>query len=224
MTIEYPKNDDQFEETTISRVTNEQGGWFITIHKGWGLWVSNKTYKIAPRPNDLVRLYTKGLGFTVRGLFINGKEVFYTSESQRLTQQAIEKYGEDAKDWLTRWDSGKSVWSIEMSGIGPSYEQAIQIATTEVVRHLIEVDYDADSWYDKEKAKEDYEIISKISSTNKVIKHLRLSGAMFEAALQLATKIYRDGPIGVMSDKQNKDRLIQVDRKFPTCYGSVALV
>lgn len=40
----------------------------------------------------------------------------------------------DAKEQLRRWDSGRSIWSIEMGGIGPGYEQAIQTLAIEIVR------------------------------------------------------------------------------------------
>lgn len=38
------------------------------------------------------------------------------------------------KQWLAEWDAGRSVWSVEMGGLGPGYEQAIQVLTVELVR------------------------------------------------------------------------------------------
>jgi hypothetical protein len=43
----------------------------------------------------------------------------------------------NAREQLEAWDAGKSVWSIEMGGIGPGYEQAIQILAIEIVRDQI---------------------------------------------------------------------------------------
>src|SRR5271166_5092790 len=40
----------------------------------------------------------------------------------------------DAKEQLRRWDNGDSIWSIEMGGFGPGYEQALQICAIEIVR------------------------------------------------------------------------------------------
>jgi hypothetical protein len=40
----------------------------------------------------------------------------------------------NATEALAKWDAGEAVWSIEMGGLGPSYEQAIQILIFELVR------------------------------------------------------------------------------------------
>src|SRR6266403_1363829 len=57
-------------------------------------------------------------------------------------KEELEFYGADAAEWLRRWDEGRSVWSIEMGGMGPGYEQAIQVVAAEVVRHLLDKKYD----------------------------------------------------------------------------------
>ena len=55
-----------------------------------------------------------------------------------MTQQEADKfYGKDAVEWLRRWDAGEGVWSIEMGGIGPGYEQCIQITAAEILRYMI---------------------------------------------------------------------------------------
>jgi hypothetical protein len=39
-----------------------------------------------------------------------------------------------AQEALTKWDAGEPVFTIEMGGLGPGYEQAIQILVWELVR------------------------------------------------------------------------------------------
>ena len=39
-----------------------------------------------------------------------------------------------AQEQLKRWDEGRSIWTISMGGLGPSYEQAIQVLAIEIVR------------------------------------------------------------------------------------------
>jgi hypothetical protein len=124
---------------------------------------------------------------------------------------AEELYGKDCSEWLRRWDEGKTVWSIEMGGLGPGYEQAIQITTAEVVRHLIEKQYDFDKW--KEDGLSDK--IWEWGMTNPIIKDLGLSGAQWGAAVNLAAMIYKQGPVAVMQDERVKDRHIQVSKVFP---------
>ena len=43
----------------------------------------------------------------------------------------------DAKEQLRRWDTGRAIWTIEMSGLGPGYEQCIQVLAIEIVRDEI---------------------------------------------------------------------------------------
>ena len=130
-------------------------------------------------------------------------------------KQEIDLYGADAADWLRRWDECLSVWSIEMGGLGPGYEQAIQITVAEIVRHLLAGKYDPIAWEDKEFWKQDCEKIEENAFKNPVIKNLGLSGAQWYAALQVAVMLYKHGPRKVMADPRVNDRHIQVSKDFP---------
>ncbi len=124
-------------------------------------------------------------------------------------------YGKDAEDWLKRWDEGQSVWSIEMGGIGPGYEQCIHITSAEILRHLLSKKYDFAKWSDQESWDKDRDAIEQMGFKNEIIKKLSLSGAQWGAALILATHIYKNGPVAIMNDERIKDRHIQVHRDFP---------
>lgn len=39
-----------------------------------------------------------------------------------------------AHDALAAWDRGDVVWTVEMGGVGPGYEQALQILVWEIIR------------------------------------------------------------------------------------------
>ena len=41
---------------------------------------------------------------------------------------------EPVEKMLAAWDGGDTVWSIELGGLGPGYEQAIQVAAIEFAR------------------------------------------------------------------------------------------
>ena len=47
-------------------------------------------------------------------------------------------YARDAREQLRRWDAGDTIWTIEMGGLGPGYEQAIQVLAIEIVRDEID--------------------------------------------------------------------------------------
>lgn len=62
---------------------------------------------------------------------------------------------QNGADLIENWDAGQPCWTVEMGGLGPGYEQVIQIAMVELVRDnlgkpLPEPESDeADSWGDE---------------------------------------------------------------------------
>lgn len=205
----YP-NDDQFEETTITKVSHEGDAWSIERADGWNMFIPSSS-PVEPKEGMVARFYGKGIGFAVRGLFLDGQEVFYRTEVEDKRKHEIDLYGVDAADWLKRWDEGDTCWSIEMGGLGPSYEQCIQITVAEILRHLLERKYDRATWAEERDHKE----IETTVLANIRISALGLSGAQWGAAMNLAFQFYRRGPLAVMTDEMIKDRHIQVQRTFP---------
>lgn len=132
-------------------------------------------------------------------------------------KDARDFYGKDAVEWLRRWDAGETVWTIEMGGMGPGYEQCIQITVAEILRHMLDAKYKASDWMlDGEKWERDRDKIEEYGFANKVIKQLGLSGAQWGAAVGLAAQFYRRGPADVMRDERVKqDRHIQTRRAMP---------
>jgi hypothetical protein len=140
----YPAHDEQFEEFNITKVEPQSdGGWRVDRADGWSFFVPADS-KIAPEVGMPIRFYGKGIGFTVRGLFIAGIRVYYRTEEEERDHHEIETYGADVTDWLRRWDEGKTCWSIEMGGLGPGYEQCIHITMAEILRFMLEKKYDVD--------------------------------------------------------------------------------
>ena len=45
-----------------------------------------------------------------------------------------EQFPETAAEALNMWDKGEPVWSVDMGGMGPGYEQAIQVLAFEIIR------------------------------------------------------------------------------------------
>jgi len=210
----YIENDEQFEEILITKVKREKDGWAVTRADGWTFWISGDS-PVVPKEGMLARFYGKGLGYAVRGLFLDAEKVFYRTEAEDKEKREIDSYGADAADWLGRWDAGQSVWSIEMGGLGPGYEQCIQITCAEILRDMLAKGYDSSKWNTQEGWEKDKEQIYAASLANPKIEALGLSGAQWGAALSLASVFYMKGPRVVMADEQVKDRHIQVQRTFP---------
>ena len=117
-----------------------------------------------------------------------------------------------AKEWLEMWDAGHPVWSVEMGGIGPGYEQAIQVTAAEVLRHLVANQIDHSKWSDTDVWKADREGIEKALFAKPLIEALGLSGAQWGAAVNLAAIFYRRGPADALADEAVKDRKILVSK------------
>lgn len=212
----YPKNDSQYQDTTIAAVKLEaSGGWSIERADGWSFWIQAPS-PITPAKGMKARFYGPGIGGTVRGLFLDGKQIYYRTIDEERKHQDNMLYGADARDWLARWDAGQMVWSITMGGFGPSYEQAIQISVAEILRHLLEKGYDAAQWETQSIWQRDRQLIEKVAFANDRIQQMSLSGMQFSAALQLAIYLFRYGPKKMMSDASMESRQIQVCRYFPS--------
>ena len=134
----------------------------------------------------------------------------------------IQMFGADAADWLKRWDEGKTVWSISMGGLGPVYEQCIQITTAEILRHLLVQQYDTKKWTEKTVWEYDRGQIEDDGLANPVIKELGLSDAQWGVALNLAVNLYMKGPRKLMAERRIKHRRIQVERCFPVPLGKLS--
>lgn len=206
-------DDQEFEDYKLTGVKKYENGWEIQ-HDGLCFVVPGDS-PIEPRVGMTARFYGKGFGSRVRGLYLDGVKVFYRTEAEDEEQFEIELYGADATEWLKRWDEGRGVWSIEMGGLGPGYEQCIQITAAEVLRRMLSQKYDHSRWSDADQWKHDRDEIEKWSFDNERVKELGLSGAQWGAAMNLAIHLYRDGPRKIFTDERVKDRKIQVSRTFP---------
>ena len=208
--MDYPLHDPEFKDYTIEKVERQKDGTVLITCDGWSLWCG-EDWKTLPKIGLTARQYGKGIGFAVRGLFIDGEKVWYRTAAEEKEHHEISLYGKNAADWLARWDDGKTVWSIEMGGLGPGYEQCIHITAAEILRWLLvnTPDLDSDNW-PKIREKLDHEV-----GYVDPVKALGLSGAQWGAASNLAAHLYRQGPRGVMTDERTKDRHIQVRKTFP---------
>lgn len=207
----YPTDDSEFGDVTIDRVERSGDSWTIGHGGGWMLYCGDDC-PIEPQIGQTARMYPGTIGRAVRGLFINGECIWYRTEAEEKEHREIQLYGTDAAEWLRRWDAGETVWTIEMGGLGPGYEQCIHITAAEVLRWLLQHEPDLDddnTWGDTRDA------ISNAVCETETVKRLGLSGAQWGAAVSLACQLYRRGPRDVMADEQVKDRHIQVSRTFP---------
>lgn len=122
--------------------------------------------------------------------------------------------GMTAKEAIEAWDEGNALRSVEMGGIGPGYEQTIQIIAIESLRVALAEE-------ERINAAIDYEVFKKLRDAviHKIDNQVGgVTGAQAGAASNLAWNAYRMGWGGMLeSAKKNKleDRTIMISKFFP---------
>lgn len=132
-------------------------------------------------------------------------------------------YGKDGAEWVSRWDAGDLIWTVEMGGMGPGYEQAIQVTAVEMVRWFVKDGTDAAEFADEKKypALRD-RMDADLFAEHGPLKGMGLSGAQVGAARNLACHIYRDGPDKALAHDEVKDRKIMVSKAWPRANESAS--
>lgn len=118
---------------------------------------------------------------------------------------------ETAKEALDRWDKGEILFTVEMGGLGPSYEQVIQVLVFEMIRDNLTVVLPPES-------SDEFEAFSASfgdTAVNRTNDKMGYSGAQADAAKTIAYRALRDG-WRAMLESAPEDRLIQISKTFPT--------
>ena len=118
-----------------------------------------------------------------------------------------------AKEALRRWDANESVFTVEMGGLGPGYEQCIHIVVFELIRtflddpaRMVKMEGGQEVWNEEII----YPEIQRIDREHGI----GLSGAQAGAAQGLAYRYLSKGYKASINTAP-KDRHIQVMKVFP---------
>jgi hypothetical protein len=119
-----------------------------------------------------------------------------------------------AREQVERWDAGQSIWTLEMGGMGPGYEQAIQVLAIEITRDNL------DKFVPANEA--EYRTFGDSTITRIDVKLPDgsyscggFSGAQAGAAKSLALQWLREGPAALLARPEAKDRKIQASKSWP---------
>lgn len=127
------------------------------------------------------------------------------------------KAHDEARDWIAKWDAGECISSMEMGGIGPGYEQAIQEAVVAIVRANIEHDIPEGEAMPKDAA--GYNIWGDDILHAEDRRFGGLTGAQAGRAKWLAYKILTGGITALMDTLREKgeweDRHILISKAWP---------
>lgn len=136
-----------------------------------------------------------------------GDEVLRLAGEVIRARAAMIGYPKTITAALKEWDSGGAVWSVVMGGLGPGYEQAIQVTVIEMLRDALT----------SKVPKGDAGAFT--ASAEKTVTRINedvlgLSGAQFHAALDLAFKFYSQGWKKTI-ESAPEDRRMQVSNRWP---------
>lgn len=80
---EFPDGDGQWDEHLLKEVTGDaQSGWSMSLSEGSSFFCPADS-PVVPKVNSTVRMYGRGFGYIVRGLFVDGIKVFYRTETEQ---------------------------------------------------------------------------------------------------------------------------------------------
>lgn len=108
-----------------------------------------------------------------------------------------------AKDAVERWDRGETITSIQMGGVGPGHEQAIQIAIIEICRDQVKAKFDENAFGGLADAT--------LDRINEDL--LGLTAAQAAQAKNLSFFYLKNGWEATL--KKNQDRLIMILKAWP---------
>lgn len=114
-------------------------------------------------------------------------------------------YPESCQEVLERWDKGEIVYSVEMGGLGPSYEMTIQVSVFELMR----------AFNCKPPEGTDDEIQASMNQKLRDLNHkfdFGHSGASAGASIWLAYKFMKDGYKKAMLTAPDNRRIL-IDKK-----------
>lgn len=127
----YPEGDTQFEDERIAEVRSVEDGYDIRLADGMGFYVLRQyddaqPHGVVPHRGDTARMYGRGLGYPVRGMYIGGRRVFYRTAS------------EHAQDLRKQQDARESEKRREFEGKGRAELDAKYDALPEVFRRRLD--------------------------------------------------------------------------------------
>ena len=131
-----------------------------------------------------------------------------------MTDIVLDSKPETAREALARWDAGESVFTAEMGGMGPGYEQVIHIMAFEIIRELLTREPIDWSRATEEHRREWRAFTDSVeAAVLPKVAGLGSSGAQWGAAQNLAFRTVRIGWAKALDEIP--DRLIQVSRDWP---------
>lgn len=114
--------DTEYEDTIIEAVTDHEDGYSITTQDGWSFWVP----KGGPIPHvgSRARFYGRGIGYVVRGLDIDGQEVYYRTPAEENAHQERE-WGEYLAQKRRDFEAKRTVLDAQYDALPSAFRRRL---------------------------------------------------------------------------------------------------
>ena len=114
--------DTEYEDHTLNKVTPCKGGWEIG-HDGWIFFCPETD--VAPRVGTVARFYGRGFGFPVRGLDLDGHEVFYRTAEEDRARHAQQVADEKQRKREVFEATGREKLDADYATLPPAFQARI---------------------------------------------------------------------------------------------------
>jgi len=119
------KNDHQFREATLSKVTAVEDDRFeVEMTDGWVLQVANLEHLPLPKVGETIRTYGRGVGYTIRGVSVGKKVYFYRTEAEddeEHKKQVAKDHAKKREDFK----KGLEKWNKDLKNLDPIFQERI---------------------------------------------------------------------------------------------------
>jgi hypothetical protein len=121
--VSAKSDDTQYYEADLTGVEEYPEGWAIS--GDYGTLFIPKVEGIVPKVGSIARYYGKGFGFSVRGVDIDGQEVYYRTEEEQKEnhRREQEKWHQEKKDQYER--EGKAILDAQYATLPLLFQQRL---------------------------------------------------------------------------------------------------
>lgn len=121
MSADYKRIDREYEDRPVTSVEPSKGGWSIGTD-AYSFFVPD--HGVEPHVDDTARFYGRGFGSVVRGLDLNGVEVFYRTPEEQARKDAADRAAYLA-DKQRRFEANKADLDAQYDALPPAFKARI---------------------------------------------------------------------------------------------------
>lgn len=212
------QHDPQYEMHELTTVEPSADGWSVGFDS-MGLFVPNAECKTAPSVGELIRVYGRGFGYTVRGIVIEGRVYRYESEADHEVSQAAfrERLKREREDDDEKFRaSAVALQSLPAFACSDADGWAKCVATNSTDPYSYECCRYAAAWANEMEKRGPVPVADIAQDCSRVADTSGITGFMYGAAVSMLSKFWvrgeelrrwhnRDAQVGNEGDRANEN-------------------